>query len=246
MTTMSTSTTHQTDQPTQSPLRGARILVTGGASGLGAAIVDAAAAQGARPIVVDRQPAPEGVTGVVADLSVREEAEAAVARAAEEAGGLDAVVCAAGIDRCGELTEVAADEWERVLRVNLIGTAAVVRAALPHLLESHGRVVTVASTLGLRGAAGATAYCASKFGVIGFSRALAAELKGRVGVTTLIPGGMDTAFFDDRPEEYKPQDRSTLNRPSDVARSALFALSQPRGCEVRELLVAGSMEDSWP
>ncbi|AMM31384.1 short-chain dehydrogenase [Sinomonas atrocyanea] len=246
MTTMSTSTSPEVEQSTQEPLRGARILVTGGASGLGAAIVDAAAAQGARPIVVDRQPAPEGVTGVVADLSVREEAEAAVARAAEEAGGLDAVVCAAGIDRCGELTEVAADEWERVLRVNLIGTAAVVRAALPHLLESHGRVVTVASTLGLRGAAGATAYCASKFGVIGFSRALAAELKGRVGVTTLIPGGMDTAFFDDRPEDYKPHDRSTLNRPSDVARSVLFALSQPRGCEIRELLVAGSMEDSWP
>jgi NAD(P)-dependent dehydrogenase (short-subunit alcohol dehydrogenase family) len=249
-TTSTTSTTPTPDQAAdpsgQSPLRGARILVTGGASGLGAAIVEAAAGEGALPIVVDRQPAPAGVPGVIADLSVREQAEAAVARAVSESGGLDAVVCAAGMDRCGELTEVPAEEWERVLRVNLLGTAAVVRAAVPHLLETHGRVVTVASTLGLRGAAGATAYCASKFGVIGFSRALAAELKGRVGVTTLIPGGMDTPFFDDRPEEYKPHDRSTLNRPSDVARSVVFALSQPRGCEVRELLVAGSMEDSWP
>lgn len=250
MTTTSTntdaSTAQEFEQSHQGSLRGARILVTGGSSGLGAAVVEAAAAQGAQPIVVDRQEAPAGVRGVIADLSVREEAEDAVARAVREAGGLDAVVCAAGMDRCGELSEVPAEEWERVLRVNLLGTAAVVRAALPHLLESHGRVVTVASTLGLRGAAGATAYCASKFGVIGFSRALAAELKGRVGVTTLIPGGMDTPFFDDRPEEYKPQDRSTLNRPSDVARSVVFALSQPRGCEVRELLVAGSMEDSWP
>lgn len=250
MTTTSTntdaSTAQEFEQSHQGSLHGARILVTGGSSGLGAAVVEAVAAQGAQPIVVDRQEAPAGVRGVIADLSVREEAEDAVARAVREAGGLDAVVCAAGMDRCGELSEVPAEEWERVLRVNLLGTAAVVRAALPHLLESHGRVVTVASTLGLRGAAGATAYCASKFGVIGFSRALAAELKGRVGVTTLIPGGMDTPFFDDRPEEYKPQDRSTLNRPSDVARSVVFALSQPRGCEVRELLVAGSMEDSWP
>ncbi|GAB3271500.1 SDR family oxidoreductase [Sinomonas notoginsengisoli] len=241
-----TVTQNQQIQDAQSPLRGARILVTGGASGLGAAIVAAASAEGAHPLVLDRQPAAEGVKAWTVDLSQREAAEAAVARAVEETGGLDAVVCAAGMDRCGELSEVPGEEWERVIAVNLLGTAAVVRAALPHLTRSHGRVVTVASTLGLRGAAGATAYCASKFGIIGFSRALAAELKGRVGVTTLIPGGMDTPFFDDRPEEYKPHDRTTLNRPSDVARSVLFALSQPPGCEVRELLVAGSMEDSWP
>ena len=228
------------------PLKGARVLVTGGASGLGAAVVEALTAEGALPIVLDRQAVEGPARGWVVDLSAREAAEAAVAEAAEEAGGIDAIVCAAGIDRCGELNEVPAAEWEKVISVNLLGTAAVVRAALPHLLRSHGRVVTVASTLGLRGAGGATAYCASKFGVIGFSRALAAELKGRVGVTTLIPGGMDTAFFDDRPEEYKPHDRTTLNRPSDVARSVLFALSQPRGCEVRELLVMGAMEDSWP
>ncbi|GHG42089.1 short-chain dehydrogenase [Sinomonas cellulolyticus] len=244
-----TETLNQTVQTSQSPLRNARILVTGGASGLGAAIVSAASAEGAQPIVLDRQSVTSGEPGVrslTVDLAQREAAEAAVAQAAEEAGGLDAVVCAAGMDRCGELGEVPAEDWERVIAVNLLGTVAVVRAALPYLRASHGRVVTVASTLGLRGAAGATAYCASKFGIIGFSRALAAELKGKVGVTTLIPGGMDTPFFDDRPEEYKPHDRTTLNRPSDVARSVLFALSQPTGCEVRELLVAGSMEDSWP
>ena len=79
-----------------------------------------------------------------------------------------------------------------VVRVNLLGTAAAVRAALPHLEASGGRVVTVASSLSLKGVSDATAYCASKFGVLGFSRALAAETKGRIGVTTLIPGGMST------------------------------------------------------
>ena len=72
--------------------------------------------------------------------------------------------------------------------------SAVVRAALPSLLEAGGKVVTVASTLGLRALPDASAYCASKFGVVGFTRALALEMAGRVGVTLLIPGGMRTAW----------------------------------------------------
>jgi short-subunit dehydrogenase len=104
----------------------------------------------------------------------------------------------------------------------------------------------VASTLALRVAEGATAYCASKFGVLGFSRALAAETRGRIGVTTLVPGGMDTHFFDDRPDSYKPPADAKLNRPDDVARAVLFALDQPAGCEVRELVVCQEYEGSWP
>jgi NAD(P)-dependent dehydrogenase (short-subunit alcohol dehydrogenase family) len=92
----------------------------------------------------------------------------------------------------------------------------------------------------------ATAYCASKFGVVGFTRALAAETAGRVGVTLLVPGGMQTPFFDDRPEQYRPPADAKLNRPEDVAAAVLFALGQPPGCEVRELLVAPSTESSWP
>jgi len=130
--------------------------------------------------------------------------------------------------------------------VNLIGTAAVVRAALPHLEATRGTVVTVASTLGFKAVGDATAYCASKFGVVGFTRALAAETQGRVGVTLLVPGGMQTAFFDDREERYKPPPDLKLNRPEDVARSVVFALSQPVGCELRELVVTPSVESSWP
>jgi NAD(P)-dependent dehydrogenase (short-subunit alcohol dehydrogenase family) len=137
-------------------------------------------------------------------------------------------------------------DWERVVRVNLIGTAAVVRAALPFLEETRGRVVTVASTLGLRVASDATAYCASKFGVVGFTRALAAETAGRIGVTLLIPGGMRTRFFDGRAARYQPAPDAQLNDPRHVAATVLFALSQPDGCEVRELVVAPSRETSWP
>ena len=167
-------------------------------------------------------------------------------RIAKRLDGLDGVVAAAGTDSCGKLEDVPAESWERVVAVNLLGTAAVVRAALPFLERAGGRVVTVASTLGLRGMSDATAYCASKFGVVGFTRALAAETAGRIGVTLLVPGGMQTAFFDGRAEQYQPPPDAKLNRPEDVAAAVLFALSQPPGCEVRELLVAPSTESSWP
>jgi short-subunit dehydrogenase len=107
-------------------------------------------------------------------------------------------------------------------------------------------VVTVASTLGLRALPDATAYCASKFGVVGFTRALAAEMRGRVGVTLLVPGGMDTAFFDGRDAQYRPGADAQLNDPANVAAAVMFALSQPPGCELRELVITPSTEPSYP
>jgi NAD(P)-dependent dehydrogenase (short-subunit alcohol dehydrogenase family) len=222
------------------------VIVTGGASGLGAAVVEAVAKGGGRPVVFDLNEPATDVDRLTVDLADGRATEDAVRRVAAERGGLDAVVTAAGIDACGELDDVAPDAWERVVKVNLLGTAAVVRAALPHLEASGGRVVTVASTLGLRALPDATAYCASKFGVVGFSRALAAELAGRVGVTLLVPGGMRTSFFDGRPDQYKPPPDTRLNRPEDVAETVVFVLDQPPGCEVRELVVCPSTESSWP
>jgi NAD(P)-dependent dehydrogenase (short-subunit alcohol dehydrogenase family) len=223
------------------------VLVTGGASGLGAAIVRAVLDAGGRPLVADlRHPLAEGVDHELVDLGDGRAAEAAVRTLAERAGGLDAVVTAAGTDACGLLSDVPAESWEKVVAVNLLGTAAVVRAALPYLERSNGRIVTVASTLGLKPLSDATAYSASKFGVVGFTRALTLELAGRVGVTLLVPGGMQTAFFDDRTPQYKPGPDAKLNRPEDVAAAVLFALSQPPGCEVRELVITPSTEPSWP
>ena len=222
------------------------VVVTGGASGLGAAIAAAVEAEGGTPVVLDRRPPPNGFAFHEVDLARPRDAEAVVRAIADEHGGLDAVVTAAGTDACGDILDVDPDAWDRVVAVNLLGTAAVVRAALPALERSRGRVVTVASTLGVRALPAATAYCASKFGVVGFTRALAAETGDRVGVTLLFPGGMRTHFFDDRPEEFKPAPDQHLNDPRDVARSVVFALRQPPGCELRELLVAPATEPSWP
>ena len=222
------------------------VIVTGGASGLGAAVARSIRGAGGRPVVLDRVAPSADVDHEVVDLADTGAAQAAVERVAGRHPDLSAVVTCAGTDSCGKLGDVAAADWERVVRVNLLGTAAVVRAALPYLHACSGRVVTVASTLGLRAVSDATAYCASKFGVVGFTRALAAETAGKVGVTLLIPGGMSTAFFDARDEQYKPPPGAQLNRPEDVAAAVVFALCQPSGCEVREMVVAHSTEPSWP
>ena len=232
---------------TEQTLWPGRVLVTGGASGLGAAVVDAVLKAGGVPVVLDRDiSAVTGAKALQVDVADRLAVEEAVREAAVSLNGIDAVVTAAGIDRCGKLEAVAAEDWEQVIAVNLLGTVSTVRAALPYLKETRGRVVTVASTLAKRALPEASAYCASKFGVLGFSHALAAETAGEIGVTVMIPGGMKTKFFDDRPEQFKPADDTRLNDPANVARAVLFVLSQPVGCEVREMLICHEGENSWP
>ncbi|MFF5290242.1 SDR family NAD(P)-dependent oxidoreductase [Paractinoplanes globisporus] len=223
------------------------VLITGGSSGLGAAVAVAVAKQGGRPLVIDRQRPADGLEWIECDLADTRAAEEATRRAIERADSpIGGVVTAAGLDVPGALTDLPGEVWERIVTVDLFATAAVIRAALPALKRSHGGVVTVASTLGVKAVSHATAYCAAKFGVVGFTRSLAAELAGQVNVTLLIPGGMRTRFFDDRDEEYKPGPDAVLNDPADVAAAAIFALAQPPGCSVRELVVAAETEASYP
>jgi NAD(P)-dependent dehydrogenase (short-subunit alcohol dehydrogenase family) len=222
------------------------ILVTGGASGLGAAVVDAVIKAGGRPYVLDRQQPADGVPWLECDLADGRAAEDATRRLGVQAGGWFGVVTAAGMDVPGKLADVPPEVWERVVAVDLLGTAAVIRAALPSLKENHGTVVTIASTLGVKAVSDATAYCAAKFGVVGFTRALAAELAGEVGVTLVVPGGMRTRFFDDRDEQYKPGPDAVLNDPANVAAAIMFALSQPPGSAVREMVLCAERETSYP
>jgi len=176
------------------------VLVTGGASGLGAAVARAVAQRGGTVTVLDRRPSADGLPTEVVDLTDTLAAERAVHDAAEAHGGLWAVVTAAGIDG---VEDVALDDWERVVAVNMLGTASVVRAALPYLRASGGRIVTVASALGHRGLADAEAYGASRFEVVGFTQALVAELR--------------TALFDRRSEPHHP--------PEEVADAVVLSLA---------------------
>ncbi|WP_306213964.1 SDR family oxidoreductase [Actinoplanes sp. RD1] len=223
------------------------VIVTGGSSGLGAAVVEAVRKAGGRPFVIDRQAPAEGVEWIECDLADTRAAEEATRQLIERAGGsIDGVVTAAGMDVPGALADIPGETWDRIVMIDLLATAAVVRAALPALKESHGGVVTISSTLGIKAVSDATAYCAAKFGVVGFTRALSAELAGQVNVTLVIPGGMRTKFFDDRTEQYKPGPDAILNDPANVASAILFALNQPAGCAVRELVIAAEQETSYP
>jgi NAD(P)-dependent dehydrogenase (short-subunit alcohol dehydrogenase family) len=239
-------TTAATAHRAPPPVALGTVVVTGGASGLGHAVTEAIARAGGTPAVLDLVAPQADVDHEIVDLSDRAGAEAAVRTLAGRHDGLRGVVTAAGIDACGRLTEVPRETWEHVIAVNLLGTAAVVRAALPYLEVAQGRIVTVASTLGWRALSDASAYCASKFGVVGLTRGLMAEVGDRVGVTLLLPGGMQTHFFDDRPAQYRPGADAVLAPPEEVAEAVLFALTRPPGVDVRELMVSVSTEPSWP
>jgi NAD(P)-dependent dehydrogenase (short-subunit alcohol dehydrogenase family) len=222
------------------------VVVTGGSSGLGAAIAFAVRRAGGTPVVLDIRPPEDGLAHELVDLASPQAAREAVERVVAEHGELRGVVTAAGVDTPAPLAQTAWEDWERIVAVNLLGTAAVVHAALPSLRATGGRIVTVASTLGFRVFGDATAYCASKFGVVGFTRSLATELAGEVGVTLLVPAGMRTAFFDEREEHYKPGPDAQLVDPAEMAEGVIFALTRPAGVELRELVMTPAVEPSWP
>jgi len=222
-----------------------KVIVTGGASGLGAAICRGLEARGASVVSIDLRRSDE-VPTIEADLADTGQAERAALDALERLGGVDAVVCCAGTDVPGPFTEVDRKTWDRIVTVNLLSTAAVLRAVMPELERRSGRIMTVSSTLGHRAVGDASAYCASKFGVVGLTRALAAEYKGRVGVTLLTPGGMRTGFFDARAEQYRPPADADLASPDEVADAVVWALSRPASLEVKELTVMAPGEGSWP
>jgi meso-butanediol dehydrogenase/(S,S)-butanediol dehydrogenase/diacetyl reductase len=178
------------------------VIVTGASSGLGAACARLFAAQGARVFAVGRdqarlaQVADEAageVTTHVADLSDPGACSAAVSTCVAELGRLDVLVNNAGRHDFRITTEVTAQQWSQDLAVNLDSVFFTSQAALPHLLESSGNVVNVASVAGVLGEAYSAAYTAAKHGVVGMTKALAVEYaRTPVRVNCICPGGMDT------------------------------------------------------
>ena len=234
------------------------VIVTGGASGLGAAISCFLARAGAVPVVAElnedgaaalsRTLEAEGNKSTALRLDVG--AEPSVIQAIEQViamhGRLDAVVNNAGIDFTRPIEELTVAEWERVIRTNLHGPFLMTKYALPHLRKAQGggHIVNIASTASCRTWPNASAYHASKWGLLGFSRAMHSELRSRqVKVTTVIAGGMQTPFLLDR---FPDIEVTTLQPPEDVARAVLFALSAPPESVIAEIMALPMKETSWP
>jgi 2-hydroxycyclohexanecarboxyl-CoA dehydrogenase len=190
-------------------LEGRTALVTGGASGIGAATCRRLAAEGARVAVTDMNAAGAGdvaaeINGMPYELDVRDghAIAAAVAAATEELGPIDILVNNAGYDEFGFFVNSDPDMWDRVLGVNLRGVIAVTHAVLPGMQERRrGRIVNVASEAGRVGSSGSGIYSAAKAGVIGFTKAVARE-SARYGITcnAVAPGPIETPLLMAAPE----------------------------------------------
>ncbi|WP_432519032.1 SDR family NAD(P)-dependent oxidoreductase [Kineococcus sp. SYSU DK006] len=184
--------------PVHAPARTA--LVTGGGSGIGAAVVAALAATGTHVAVLDRDtgavPAVAGVSSHTVDLRDEAATIAAVRAAVPDGSRLDVLVNAAGIEHVASLEQTSAEDWDRVLHTNLRATFLVLRETLPALRRARGCVINVASQLALVGAERFAAYTASKAAVLGFTRSTALELAGDgVRVNAVCPGAVDTPLL---------------------------------------------------
>ncbi len=207
-------------------LDGIRAIVTGGASGIGLAIVHAFVAEGASLVVLDRAaepPAdlPADAGYVCADISDDDAVRRAVAAAVDRLGGLDVLANNAGIGAQGTVETATDDEWHRVLDVNVIGTARVSRAAWPHLRQSdRAAVVNTASIAATAGLPQRAIYSASKGAVLSLTRAMAADgMADGIRVNAVNPGTADTPWVG----------RLLDSAPDPAAERAALAARQPHG-----------------
>ncbi len=231
------------------------ILVTGGGSGLGAAICSTLAQDGAHLIVVDINEISsckvadeiKQAGGVAHAFTMDVGDEQAIIdvldRAVERCGRLDAIINCAGIDVTVGIQEMKTSDWHRVLATNLTGPFLLAKHGLAHLTPG-GHIVNIASTAARRAWPNASAYHASKWGLMGLTQALHAELRGMgVKVSAVIAGGMRTPFLLDR---FPDIDVELLQDPSNVARAVKFVLTQPPQTVVPEVMVLPMKETSWP
>lgn len=219
-------------------LAGKNALITGGSRGIGYAVAVQYAREGAGVALLSRDEESleaaarrlaEEVPGArvataAADVTGLDEVEGAVCRVLEAMAHVDVLVNAAGIASLGDIDEMPPDEWRGMIEVNLVGSYHVCRVVWPHMkARGAGSIVLLSSGSGRRAHAGWSAYCASKFGVMGLADALAKEGRPHgIRCNVLCPGPTDT---DQRRGNFPGEDRSRLLRPEDVARAAVFFAS---------------------
>jgi NAD(P)-dependent dehydrogenase (short-subunit alcohol dehydrogenase family) len=243
------------DQPPS--LHGKSIFITGAASGLGAALAELLAACGADIVAADIRPAALATSAArLRELGVRVHTmaldvadPAAAARAVAEAidtmGRLDVLVNNAGTDVTLPIDELSEADWLRVIGTNLNGPFLLAKHAAAHMRQAGGgHIVNVTSTAAKRAWPNASAYHASKWGLLGLSHALHAELRPHnIRVTAVIAGGMRTPFLLDR---FPDLDPAKLQDPLNVAAAIRSVLLLPPSTVVPEITVLPMQETSWP
>jgi NAD(P)-dependent dehydrogenase (short-subunit alcohol dehydrogenase family) len=236
-----------------SELEGRVVLVTGAAQGLGAAICRELADAGATLVMTDRservhervKELEARATSITGDVGDETDVRRFVDEALTRCGRLDAIVNNAGIDVTKDIGELAVEEFDAIVRTNLRGPFLLAKFALAAMRRGGGGdIVNITSTAAKRGWPNAAAYHASKWGLLGLSQALHAELRpAGVRVTAIVTGGMRTPFLLER---FPDLDPARLQDPRAVARTVRFALTQPRESAIAELTVVPLTETSWP
>jgi NADP-dependent 3-hydroxy acid dehydrogenase YdfG len=222
-------------------------FITGASRGVGAAVARAFHEAGGRVALASRTEDDLGLDGALAvSCDVRDpgSVEAAVGAAVERFGRLDVVVANAGVGAYGPFLEMDPDDVETMIDVNLKGTLYTARFTLPHLIESKGDFVSLASVAGLRAFPGEAVYNASKFGQLGFTRALDHELREHgVRVTNVCPGGVATDFA--LGSGRTPDMLDGMMSAEEVAEVVLFAITRPRDMRMMTVSFRPMSEGSW-
>lgn len=229
-------------------LEGRTALITGAASGIGAAIADAYAAEGAHLLLADRDGSgldaavdryiASGVraTSAVVDVADEDQTKAMVKQCLDDFGTLDVLVNCAGILTTVRMAEMSVATWDEMIAVNLRGVFLGCRWAVPHMLSRRsGRIINIASQLGIMGGEGLVHYSAAKAGVIGLTKALARELaRDGILVNAIAPGPIETTLVPGLSEETKQATRTRLplgriGMPNEVAPTAVLLAADPGG-----------------
>ncbi len=233
------------------------VLITGAGRGLGAATARVLGEAGATVIAADIDgPAVEALAAEIqeqggvaearlVDICDENMAEGVVQGVVEAHGRIDALVNNAGIDVTVSVEELTVAQWDRILGVNLRAPFVLSRAAFPLMRQAGGgHIINICSTASKRSWANASAYNASKWGLLGFSHALHVEgREANIKVTALVVGGMRTPFLLDR---FPDIDLNVLQDPHSVAEAVRFVLIQPEGTVIPEMMVLPVREGSWP
>ena len=230
-------------------LEGKTAVITGASRGIGAAVARMFHERGVNLGLVSRAGDDLGLDGAMAsaaDVRDPDALDAFCRGVAERFGGIDIVVANAGVGAYGPFLELAPEHLDEMIDVNLKGTLYAIRAALPHMLGREGDVITLASEAGRRGLPYEAVYCASKFGQVGFTRALDGELREQgIRCTNVCPGGVATDFALEegrgRTEDVLPG----MMTAEDVAEVVVFVLERPRRMRILETAFRPMTEASW-
>ena len=228
---------------------GKTALITGASRGIGAAVARMLHERGANLGLASRSGDDLGLERVIAQPCDVRDMSSLVAlcdATAERFGGIDIVVANAGVGAYGPFLELSLEHLDEMIDVNLRGTLYAIRAALPHMLGREGDVVTLASEAGRRGLPLEAVYCASKFGQVGFTRALDHELREQgIRCTNVCPGGVATDFALDEGRGRTRDALPGMMTAEDVAEVCVFVLERPRHFRILETALRPLTEQSW-